>query len=65
MEFFPAVRSLALGTADVTLLEMTRAFAAVAAGVHPWSPTPTDDGAGGALLDQGRREGLDAIGSSP
>src|SRR5215207_906222 len=34
----PAVPSLALGTADVTLMEMTRAFAAVAAGVSSVEP---------------------------
>ena len=34
----PAVPSLALGTADVTLMEMTRAFAAVAAGVQSVEP---------------------------
>lgn len=34
----PAVPSLALGTADVTLLEMTRAFAAVLAGVETVEP---------------------------
>ena len=34
----PAVPSLALGSADVTMLEMTRAFAAVAAGVQSVEP---------------------------
>src|SRR3954451_7020829 len=34
----PAVPSLALGSADVTVMEMTRAFAAVAAGVQSVEP---------------------------
>jgi membrane peptidoglycan carboxypeptidase len=45
-----AVPSIALGTSETTVLEMTMAFAALANGGYRVRPTTIDDGATGALL---------------
>jgi penicillin-binding protein 1A len=45
----PAHPSLPLGTAGTTLLEMTAAYAAVAAGTHPVRPRGLDENGGGWL----------------
>jgi 1A family penicillin-binding protein len=45
-----AVPSIALGTSEATVLEMTTAFAALANGGYRVRPTTIDDGATGALL---------------